>query len=137
MPTCNQWLLEVLFFYGDSAGGIHITQDAILRPDEVRMGIETGIEEGNSYAAPAEIRVGIDADRRGQKPLFVSRVYRKRCEQFSLERRQTPPLTAFLNGALHTFRADAVLTFPTRIIFAQNSRDVLLEFGSPFKQVWV
>ena len=47
MPTCDNRFLEVLFFDRDAAGGVHVTQDAILGPDEVRVWIEARVQEGN------------------------------------------------------------------------------------------
>ena len=72
MPACNNWFLEVLFFDWHSASGIYITQDAILGPDEVRVWVKARVEESNGDTAPSEVRVGVDADRRGQELFFVT-----------------------------------------------------------------
>src|SRR5688572_10625572 len=71
MPACGNWFLETSFFDGHPTCGIHITQDAILGPDEIRVWIKARVDESNSDAASGKIWVGVDADRRGQELLFV------------------------------------------------------------------
>ena len=74
MPACDNRFLEVLFFDGDAAGGIHVTQDAILGPDEVRVRIEAGVEESNRDTRPAKF--GLAWTRRGVgRSRFSSREY--------------------------------------------------------------
>src|SRR5687767_2281018 len=118
MPACDNRLLEVLFFNGGAAGGIHITQDTILGPDKVRVRVEARVEEGNCDTAPGEIRVGLDADRRSQELLFIACIHRKRCEQFRLERGQAASLNRSFHRTMDTLRASAIITLPAGITLA-------------------
>ena len=72
MPACDNRFLEILFFDRDPAGGIHVTQDAILGLDEIRVWIEPESRKAIGDTAPGEIRIGMDADRRGQELLFIT-----------------------------------------------------------------
>lgn len=129
MPACDARFLEALFFDRRPAGGIHVTQDTVLGPYEVRVWVEAGVEEGDSHTPSGEVRVGVDAEGRRQEPLFVARVHRKRCEQFGLKRGWTARLNRFLDSAMNTLGAGAIVRLPAMIIFAQNASDVVFEFG--------
>ena len=80
MPAGDTRLLEVLFYNGGLLGGIYVAQDAILGPDEVRMGIEARVEKSDVDPAPCKVRVGMHTDRRGQELFLVARIHRERYE---------------------------------------------------------
>src|SRR6266508_1916441 len=106
MPACDNRFLEILFFDGDAAGCINVTQYTILRANKVRMGIETGVEESNTDVAASEIRISMDADRCAQELLFIAGVHRKRREQLGLERGQAAGINSFFNSIINTFQAN-------------------------------
>src|SRR5689334_5480543 len=118
VPACGHGLLEVLFLDRDATGGVHVTQDAILRANKVRMGIETGVEESNTDVAASETRISINADRCRQELLLIAGVYRKRREQLGLERGQAAGINSFFNSIINTFQADTIFVGPVGIILA-------------------
>src|ERR1051325_1907625 len=128
MPACNYWLLEVLLFCGDSARGIHITQDPIFGLEEVRMWIESRVEEGNDDASPSEVRVRMDTHRGRQEPPLIPRIDRKWREQFVLKGSHTTRLDGSFHGVLNTLQASTILRLPIRMILVQNSSYVVFDF---------